>query len=1252
MLRDPNSPPRLLVKLAYQKPTKARDRPKHGVGDQKVTLRPLFPVPDKFSKAAETDAHKNWWFLAEIAPEEARGAPTAWRDKNPWDIAHDMIAKGKLDGETILAVEPDLKQKWPVEAPPELRVPSHAPDSPCEPEPQRGDPLARGPGFAWHLGANFSQLKQAREDKQASGGDGITIVHLDTGYDPDHAALPVNLAPSGENSQQRNFVDTNLFNDATDRTPSSGLLTDRGHGTGTLCILAGRKLNGVQPNDANSGDYLGGAPLAKVVPVRVADSVVHFWTSAVGRGIDYARMIGADVISMSMGGLPSASWADAVNAAYEAGIVIVCAAGNNFGGLPTPLIVYPARFRRVIAACGVMADGSPYSGLPPYIMEGNFGPPSKMDTALAAYTPNIPWAKIECKGVIDLDGAGTSAATPQIAAAAALWLRKYKSEIKDKYSEPWRRVEAVRKALFESAYLAGPASGTHFGRGILKARKALEYKPIDAEKLKETPRDNAHFSLLQLLVDLPIERFDASRGDGNADPRQDLFGLELTQLALCSVGARAIISDPDADFTRIPRRQRRRLCELMLDEGNASAALRQELEARLGRHSAIPKAAPGSKLTGATIPRVRRRPPPAVRRLQIFAIDPGASSEFDTAFINQTVVEVRWEASSTNPNILQVGPVGEYIEVVDVDPASDCAYDPVDLNDPYLLAEDGLAPSEGNPQFHQQMVYAVTMRTIDAFEAALGRAVLWAPKKFYRYNPLPKGRRRAADKEVKQTEGREWRITEVYVPRLRIYPHALRQANAYYTPDKVALLFGYFPEARPGDTDKPSGGLVFTCLSHDIVVHETTHALLDGMHRRYEEASNIDVLAFHEAFADIVAIFQHFTLPGLLRHEINRCRGDLRKGEYLAGLAQQFGRARGLSRALRSAIHVDPETRYDETTEAHNRGSILVSAIFGAFLTIYRRRIDDLLRIATGGTGELTPGALHPDLVERLAIEAVKSANHILQMGIRALDYCPPVDITFSDYLRAMITADADLVPNDKKYGYRVALLEAFRNRGIFPKDVRTYSVESLHWAMPDRQPERLAPLIKTMALDWSRGSNRERAYATSKRNAAILHEWLKRNVSDELAQRLGLNFTARSKGSPGEIGFEYDSEGEPSFEVHAVRPANRVSPSGDIKSDVIIVITQQRDLPIDVDNPRGPTFKFRGGCTLIVDPAKDAEPIRYAVVKSIWSETRITTQREFISNQQGLGPAALYFGGAGFGLDEPYAEDLIAPFANLHLDQ
>ena len=96
-----------------------------------------------------------------------------------------------------------------------------------------------------------------------------------------------------------------------------------------------------------------------------------------------------------------------------------------------------------------MADGRAYAGLAAGTMQGSYGPESKMQTALGAYTPNVPWAAIECGKSVDMDGAGTSAATPQIAAAAALWLAEHRQALAQ-YQEPWMRVEAVRRALFTS----------------------------------------------------------------------------------------------------------------------------------------------------------------------------------------------------------------------------------------------------------------------------------------------------------------------------------------------------------------------------------------------------------------------------------------------------------------------------------------------------------------------------------------------------------------------------------------------------------------------------------------------------------------------------------------------------------------------------------------------------------------------------------------------------------------------------------
>src|SRR5690606_24411071 len=115
-----------------------------------------------------------------------------------------------------------------------------------------------------------------------------------------------------------------------------------------------------------------------------------------------------------------------------------------------------------------------------------------------------------------------------------------------------------------------------------------------------------------------------------------------------------------------------------------------------------------------------------------------------------------------------------------------------------ILAQNGLAPSEGNPQFHQQMVYAVAMTTIHNFERALGRRAFWAE-------------RWELDRDAEDR----------FVQQLRIYPHALRDANAYYSRDKLALLFGYFPATSDRSSGLYPGGLVFTCLSHDVIAHET-----------------------------------------------------------------------------------------------------------------------------------------------------------------------------------------------------------------------------------------------------------------------------------------------------------------------------------------------------------------------------------------------------------------------------------------------
>ncbi|HEY6802453.1 MAG TPA: S8 family serine peptidase [Pyrinomonadaceae bacterium] len=1111
-----------------------------GAADTRANLRPLY---DSSSQSVFGFNAGPTWFLADM-PE---GAET------PWDLAHSQVA-GQLgvDESAILFAEPDLEQSF-VDT--NEKNPGGAPfaaDSDCNSIPQQDDSggKVKGPNKnAWHLDDEFTQLRKARNEVQFTNPR-TRIAHIDTGYDRRHEAQPANILQQLERSFVNGDGDPNSAND-----PNRGRAfpDNSGHGTGTSGILAGGHVTQLN-------DRIGGAPDAEILPLRISTSVVLFRTSAFAQALRYAIEQRCDVISISMGGAPSRAWSEAVNEAYEAGICIVAASGNSMAGLPTHHVVYPARYHRTIAACGVMANGKNYYGLDFRVLEGNWGPDSCMTAALSSYTPNIPWAVFGCDSVVRLNGEGTSSATPQIAAAVALWFEKNKTRL----SRNWQRVEAVRHALFTSAKAKG-IDAEHLGHGILQAWDALQVSPV--LNLPKTPADNDSFAVLRVLTGFGVDEPPA---------RESMFDVEIAQRWLFNKDLQEAVPDPDSD-TPVSPENLKKFMEALINDDKASLTLRRHLASRYslvfgtsfsGVPTIVVPPAPAACL-GEFTPST-----PPYRRIRAYAVDPSLSTQLATADMNEISLKVRWEP-------LEKGPAGEYLKVEDID-ASGKQYEPVDLNDPRLLAQDGWRPSEGNAGFHQQMVYAVAMKTIEHFERALGRPVLWRP----RINP---------DAPFDDSQ---------FVQQLTVKPHALRQANAFYSPQEVALLFGYFEASANDPGDHVPGSKVYACLSHDIVAHETTHAILDGMHRRFNEATNPDVLAFHEAFADVIALMQHFTIPEILENEIGRTRGDLKAETMLGSLALQFGRATGKRGALRDAIgsfdangvwvplKPDPAD-YQKVMRPHSRGAILVAAIFDAFIAIYERRIEDLLRIYTGGTGILPDGAIHPDLVKRLAAEASKAAGHVLNLCIRALDYIPPVDITFGEYLRGIITADYDLVIDDR-YNYRVAFVEAFRRRGIYPRDLDTLSVDTLRWQgvkQPSLPYKQIIQQLKRYADACFYLTDRKELFRVTRQQREKLHFRLERifKANPDFALQLGLKSDAI-------------------FEVHALRRSNRVGPDGNAIPQVVVVLTQSR--PIEIN---GTEQTFRGGSTVIVDLAKPA--VQYAIIKRIDSITREQRTTEFLQN-------------------------------------
>jgi hypothetical protein len=656
---------------------------------------------------------------------------------------------------------------------------------------------------------------------------------------------------------------------------------------------------------------------------------------------------------------------------------------------------------------------------------------------------------------------------------------------------------------------------------------------------------------------------------------------------------------------------------------------------------------------------------PVSRRLRVLAFDPSLTTRLETAGMNEITLEIPWEDTEK----LGKGPVGEYLEVVDYDPASGVLYKPIDLNDPYLLAQDGLAPSESNPQFHQQMVYAVAMTTIRQFERALGRVALWADRR-------------------KKIDGRY--VTQ-FVRRLRIYPHALRDRNAYYSPTKKALLFGYFPVTSK-DAHNTPGTIVFSCLSHDIIAHEVTHALLDGVHPRFNEPVNPDVHAFHEAFADIVALFQHFSYPTVLESQIRRTSGDLYTESLLGQLAQQFGQATGRGAALRDALggindvtklwelrKPDPQL-LDNTLGPHARGSILVAAVFRAFLLMYRARSADLFRIATQGTGRLPEGEIHPDLTRRLASEASACAERILQMCIRAIDYCPPVDITFGDFLRGVVTADMEYSPGDRS-GFRIVFIESFREWGIYPRGVSSMGLDALAWPnvkqvledmqSPDKlshaEPElrsHLRSFVLKAVQNWNLESNRYEVWRDMDRVSAELWAWLRDGDSyGRLYARL-FGLVIDESLAPPTV---HRSNNGPAVEIHAVRPALRRTIDGSVRTDLVIEITQRRrgyfsENEQEAADKRTPTtfvanapnpddasdFTFRAGCTILIDP-RTAEVRRIIRTKgTIADNGELERVRKFLVGEGGITGNA-FDGGLRVSQRNGASEVRHEPFALLH---
>jgi hypothetical protein len=350
---------------------------------------------------------------------------------------------------------------------------------------------------------------------------------------------------------------------------------------------------------------------------------------------------------------------------------------------------------------------------------------------------------------------------------------------------------------------------------------------------------------------------------------------------------------------------------------------------------------------------------------------------------------------------LAEGPMGYSLFVVDYDTSTETMYQPPrKLKDnEAVTAPKTLRELLGDPGYHAWNAYAIVMRTLLRFEFALGRRVGWG----------------------------------IHGHQLKVVPHAFEEANAFYSPDMEALLFGYIRGSKP----------TFLCLSHDVVAHETAHALLDGLRDKFMAPSSPDQAALHEAFADIVALLSVFALPEIVQHLIapldkpdtppgfvpkSALSWEALRDSALLGLAEEMRTEASDARvnALRRSVAIDPDPHILdrlEFEEEHARGEVLVAAVMRAFLSAWVARIKQL-------------GGDDPDRlvdIDLVAEQGADIADLLLTMSIRAIDYTPPIHINFGDFLSATLTADSEVRIDDQRFKLRKHLLDSMKQYGIQP---------------------------------------------------------------------------------------------------------------------------------------------------------------------------------------------------------------------------
>jgi hypothetical protein len=258
--------------------------------------------------------------------------------------------------------------------------------------------------------------------------------------------------------------------------------------------------------------------------------------------------------------------------------------------------------------------------------------------------------------------------------------------------------------------------------------------------------------------------------------------------------------------------------------------------------------------------------------------------------------------------------------------------------------------------------------------------------------------------------------------KLRVVPEAGQDLNAYY--DGRSLQFFYF-------TDPVTKEKIYTCNSPDVVCHESGHGILDSHKPQLFNMSAFEAGAFHEGFADTVAVLVTLQNPEVVNLVLQQTGGDLTRPNCVAYLAEQFGKSlynyvggRGgysplcLRNALNTFQYSDPgklpqngpDTKIIQ--EVHSFGRIIVGAMYDVLAGMYLR-----LKALNNP----------PDVALRTA--AATLSRYVL----KAIAYMPLNVRIYDSFAKTMLWVDAQ----EKGTPYTSILKNVFTNRKMITPTVK-----------------------------------------------------------------------------------------------------------------------------------------------------------------------------------------------------------------------